>query len=207
MLRKILLICGIISSLFYVAINIFVPLRFPGYSSVSQTVSELSAVGAPTRPLWVPLGIVYALLGAAFGWGVWKSAVGNRPLRIAGGSIFINGVISLFWPPMHQREVLAAGGGTLTDTLHIIFSMVTVLLFVLSIGFGAAAFGKRFRLYSIATMVTLAAFGVLTGLNAPRLEANLPTPLMGVWERINIGVYLLWVVVLAVILLRRKRPA
>jgi len=206
-IQRILLICGILSSLLYVAMNIFVPMQWKGYSSASQTISELSAIDAPTRSLWVPLGILYALLGAAFGWGVWKSAVGNRPLRIVGGLLFINGVISLFWPPMHQREVLTAGGGTLTDTMHIVFSMVTVLLFMLSIGFGAAAFGKRFRLYSIATMVILIAFGVLTGLDAPGIEANLPTPLIGVWERINIGVYMLWIVVLAIVLLRGEKNA
>ena len=68
---------------------------------------------------------------------------------------------------MHQRAVLAAGGGTLTDTMHIVFSMVTVFLMMLAIGFGAAAFGKRFRLYSIATMVILVAFGTLTVMDAP----------------------------------------
>jgi hypothetical protein len=52
---------------------------------------------------------------------------------------------------------------TLTDTMHIVFSVVTVLLMLLAIAFGAAAFGKRFRLYSIATIVILAAFGALTG--------------------------------------------
>ena len=30
-----------------------------------------------------------------------------------------------------------------------------------------------------------------------RIAANLPTPWIGVWERINLGVFLLWVVVLA----------
>jgi uncharacterized membrane protein len=70
-----------------------------------------------------------------------------------------------------------------------------------AIGFGAAAFGKRFRFYSIATVVILVAFGALTGLDGPRIAANLPTPWVGVWERINIGVFLLWVVVLAVALL------
>jgi hypothetical protein len=34
------------------------------------------------------------------------------------------------------------------------------------------------------------------------MVANLPTPLIGVWERINIGVFLLWVVMLAIALLR-----
>ena len=79
MTRKILLICGIVSSLLYVAMNVFVPMQWEGYSSASQTVSELSAIGAPTRPLWVPLGVAYTLLVAAFGWGVWASARQNRP--------------------------------------------------------------------------------------------------------------------------------
>ena len=172
MIRTILLICGIVSSLLYVAMNVFVPMQWEGYSSASQTVSELSAIGAPTRPLWVLLGVAYTLLVAAFGWGVWASARRNRPLRVVGGLLVAYGVIGLAWPPMHLREVLAAGGGTLTDTMHIVFAMVTVLLMLLAIGFGAAAFGKRFRLYSIATMVILVAFGALTGVDAPRIAGK-----------------------------------
>jgi hypothetical protein len=105
---------------------------------------------------------------------------------------------------MHQREVLAAGGGTLSDTLHIVLAFVTVPLFLLTVGFGAAAFGRRFRLYSIATLVIAFVFGVLTGLDGPRISANLPTPYIGLWERINIGVYMIWLVVLAVALLRMR---
>jgi hypothetical protein len=204
-LRKILLICGILATLLYVAMNVFIPMRWEGYSCASQTVSELSAVDAPTRPLWFVPGVIYTLLMAAFGFGVWQSAARNRPLRIAGILFIINGIIGLFWPPMHQRDVLAAGGGTLTDTMHIIFSFVTVFLFLLEMGFGAAAFGKRFRMYSFATILIALAFGVLTGLDSPGISANSPTPWIGVWERINIGVYLVWVVVLTVILLRAEK--
>jgi hypothetical protein len=205
LLTKALLTGGILSSLLYVAMNIFVPMQWEGYNSASQTVSELSAIGAPTRMLWVSLGIVYTSLVAAFGWGVWQSSPRNRPLRVVGGLMVVYGVVGLFWPPMHQREVLATGGGTLTDTMHIVFTMVTVLLMLLAIGFGAAAFGKRFRLYSIATILILLVFGGLTGLDAPRIQANLPTPWAGVWERINIGAYLLWVVLLAIVLLRKEK--
>jgi CubicO group peptidase (beta-lactamase class C family) len=77
---------------------------------------------------------------------------------------------------------------------------VTVLLMLVAMGFGAVAFGSRFRRYSIATILALLVFGTLTGLDGPRLAANLPTPWMGVTERINIGVFLLWVMVLAVAL-------
>ncbi|MGZ8539660.1 MAG: DUF998 domain-containing protein [Chitinophagaceae bacterium] len=207
MVRKFLLACGMLSSLLYIAMNVFMPMLYVGYNSASQTVSELSAIGAPTRPLWVALAVVYALLMIAFGLGVRRSAGRNRSLRIVGTVMIVNGVIGLFWPPMHQREVLAAGGGTMTDTLHIVFTMITIPLFLLAIGFGAAAFGKRFRIYSIVTIVVLIVFGVLTGLDSPRMEADLPTPWMGVWERISIGAYMLWVVVLSIILLRKERSA
>jgi hypothetical protein len=189
MVRKILLICGILSSLLYVAMNIVVPMQWEVYSSASQTVSELSAIGAPTRQLWVLLVIPYTLLVAAFGWGIWISAGRSRPLRVVGGLMIAHGVIA---------------ESTVTDTLHIVFAIVTVLIFVLEIGFGATAFGKRFRLYSIGTIVILFVFGVLAGLDGPRIAANLPTPWVGVWERISIGAFLLWVVLLAVALFRAQ---
>lgn len=204
MVRKVLLVCGILSSLLYTAMNVFIPMMYEGYSSASQTPSELSAIGAPTGPLWGQLGIAYEILIFAFAWGVWTSAGRNRPLRVVGGLMLAYGALGFLWPfaPMHQRDVLAAGGGTLSDTLHLVLSAVTVLLYLLALGFGAAAFGKRFRIYSIATMVITLIFGALTGLDAPRIQANLPTPWVGVWERICIGVFLLWVVVLSIALLR-----
>ncbi len=202
--QQVLLVCGITSSLLYVAMNVFIPMQWAGYSSASQTVSELSAIGAPTRPLWLLPGAVYTALVTAFGWGVWRSAGQAGPLRIAGGLILAYGALGLLWPfaPMHLRETLAAGGGTWSDTMHLVLASVTVLFMLLAIGFGAAAFGKRFRVYSIGSLVILFTFGVLTFWDAPGLAANLPTPWLGVWERINIGVFLLWVVVLAIMLLR-----
>jgi hypothetical protein len=175
---------------------------YEGYSSVSQTVSELSAIGAPTRLQWVLLAIPYSLLVAAFGWGVWESAGRNRSLRVVGVLLVSYGALGVLWPfaPMHLRGTEF----TLTDTMHIVLGAVTVLLMLLAIGFGAAAFGKWFRLYSILSLAILVVFGALTGVDAPRIAANLPTPWIGVWERINIGAFLLWVVVLAIALLRRR---
>lgn len=198
-----LLICGILSSLLYAAMNVFIPMRWDGYSSASQAVSELAAIGAPTRALWVFLGTIYTLLFAAFGWGVWRAAEGNRFLRLAGAVMIVDGFIGLFWPPMHLRGT----GLSLTDTLHIVWTIATLVLMMLAIGFAAVALGRRFRLYSVVTIVIFVVFGVLTGLDGPRIAANLPTPWVGVWERINIGAFLLWVVVLAVALLRTRRAS
>jgi Protein of unknown function (DUF998) len=209
MARKSLLVCGILSSLLYVAMTIFVAMQWEAYSSASQTISELSAIGAPTRSLWAVPGAIYTVLVMAFGWGVWKSAGRSRALRLAGRLILAYGSLGVLWPfaPMHLRETLAAGGGTLSDTMHLVLASATVLLMLLAIGAAAAAFGTRFRVYSLATLAILAAFGTLTFLDAPRIAANLPTPWIGVWERINIGVFLLWVVVLATMLLRVKDAA
>ena len=198
-----LLFSGIAAPLLYGAMLVVVPLLWQDNSSVSQTVSELSAIDAPTRPLWTALGIVYTVLVAAFGWSIWASAGGNRSLRAVGALIAAAGVWGLFWPPMHLREVLAAGGHTLSDTLHIVWTIGNGLLLMTAMGFAAAALGTRFRWYSIASIAALLVTGAITSVDAPRLQANLPTPWMGVWERINVGVMMLWLVVLALVLLRQ----
>ncbi|MFI5153100.1 MAG: DUF998 domain-containing protein [Chitinophagales bacterium] len=200
MTRKILLICGILSSLLYVAMNIFVPPQFEGYSAASQTVSELSAIGAPTRPIWVPWGVVYTLLFTAFGFGVRMSANQNDRLRIIGNLIIIYGVISVAWPlaPMHLRGAEFA----FTDAMHITLGIITILLMLIIIALGAAALGKRFRLYSILTIVIFIAFGTLTGIDSPGIAKNQPTPWIGVWERINIGTFMLWIIILGIMLLQ-----
>jgi Protein of unknown function (DUF998) len=204
MVRKILLGCGIVSSVLYVATVVLAPRRWEGYSSSSQTVSELIAINAPTSGLVVPLFLTYSLLVIAFGMSVWASAGRKRALRVAAvgliGKEVLGFVVTLFFP-IHLRGV----EGTRTDTMHAILTVVGVLFMLLAIGFGAAAFGKRFRIYSIATFLMLVVGGVLTGLDQPNLEPNLPTPWMGVWERINIYAYMLWVVVLAIALLRAQK--
>jgi len=206
LLKKVLFLCGILSSLLYVATDILAAMLYEGYSYTSQTISELSAIGAPTRPLLTLTGIVYLFLVVAFGLGVWGSAGRKRALRITGILLVGYGLVGFAWPfaPMHQREVLAAGGGTLSDTMHLILAAVDSLLFLLIIGFGAAAFGKRFRLYSIATIIVLLMFGALMGMDAPRIAANEPTPWVGVTERIMIFGVMLWILMLAVVLLRAE---
>jgi hypothetical protein len=204
MVRKMLLGCGIVSSVLYVATVVLAPRRWEGYSSSSQTVSELFAINAPTKPLVVPLFLTYSVLVIAFGMGVWASAGRKLALRVAAvgliGKEVLGFVVTLFFP-IHLRGVKA----TLTDNMHGILTSVGVLFMLLAIGFGAAAFGKRFRIYSIATFLMLVVGGVLTGLDQPKLEPNLPTPWMGVWERFNIYAYMLWVVVLAIALLRAQK--
>lgn len=203
-MQKSLLYCGLLSSLWYTFINLFVPLHDPGYSSTSQTISELSAIGAPTRILWVLLSTLYPLLYAAFGWGILRVSGKNKKLRALAALIICYSILNLYWPPMHTREAIAAGAKSLTDILHITWTIVTVLLFISTMAVGAATFGKKFRIYTIISILFLVVFGILTSLNVPELESNLPTPLMGLWERINQDIYFIWVIVLSIKLVRRN---
>jgi hypothetical protein len=199
-----LLACGALSSLWYVAINLITPLFYDGYSLLSQAPSELSAIGAPTRILWDLTVTFYPLLFAAFGWGVLQVSAGNRYLRIVGNLIIVYAVLNFYWPPMHRREVIANGGGTWTDTLHLVWASVTVFFMILFMVFGAKASGKKFRLYTAANLILFLLFGTLTFIESSSLEAGLPTPWMGLWERINIAAFMVWVGVFSFSLVRKK---
>lgn len=202
--RKILLVCGITSSLLYIVATILGAARWEGYSSTSQSVSELIGINAPSAPIVVPLFLIYSILIYAFGAGIWISAGQKRALRVAAVLIITKEVLGLMgtlFAPIHLRGV----EGTFSDTMHVILTGVGVLLCMFpAMGFAASAFGQHFRLYSIGTMLIFLVFGALAGSDGPRIAANLPTPWLGVWERINIFGYLLWVVILAIALLRAQ---
>src|SRR5690348_15877872 len=98
-----LLACGILSSVAYVTANVVASATWPVYSSPSQTISDLSAIGAPSRAAWLAFGTAYTLLLIAFGVGGWQAAPGQRGLRSAAGMLITIGVLGQFWPPMHLR--------------------------------------------------------------------------------------------------------
>jgi hypothetical protein len=202
MVRKVLLICGILSSLLCIGTDIFAAMSWVGYSYTDQAVSELTAVGASTRPFVIPLLIVVQILGIAFGTGVWRTAGNKRTLRITGILLVLFGVIGLisFFFPMNPR----GAERSLTDTMHLAFGGVAVLLMVMFIGFGAAAFGRWFRLYSGLTIVLILVFGALAGLQGPHVPLGLPTPWMGVMERVSYYLPYLWILVFAIVLLRDR---
>jgi hypothetical protein len=113
----------------------------------------------------------------------------------------LQALLGLGWPPMHLR----GEGFTLTDRLHIVWTFVCLGLMVGAMIGAALALGRRFRVYTFVTIALLVGFGWLAGLAAPEIQANLPTPLVGVWQRVNIAASQLWLVVFASVLLRRFR--
>jgi hypothetical protein len=123
MVRKALLICGILSPLLYIGADILAGILYAGYSFTSQAISELFAIGAPTSGLVVLLFTVSSMLLVAFALGVWMSAGWDRALRamalmMVGNAV--NGLVLWNFFPMHMRGAEA----TFTDTMHVTLSGV-----------------------------------------------------------------------------------
>lgn len=199
-LKKVLLICGNLASIIYVATDILAGTLYAGYSFTSQAVSELFAIGAPTSGLVVPLFTVSSLLLLAFAFGVWKSSSPrrSRALRIMALMIIGNAVVSLIlWNffPMHMR----GGEMTFTDTMHVILAINPFV--PLTVVLGIVAFRNWFRFYSIGTILILIVPGILAFLYVPEVGGNQPTPWLGLSERISIYGNTVWQLVLALILL------
>lgn len=199
---KLLLLCGIIAPLLYVGSDIIAGLSWEGYSFASRTVSELRGIGAPTREFLTPVLLIYSLLEIAFGIGILKTANQKRALRIL-GSLFIGlGLLDIAGPffAMNANET----PGSATNVIHLVVTSLTLVALLSIIGFGSVADGKWFRIYSIVTLLIVITAGTLTFMEVPRIAENLPTPWMGLKERINIYSYMLWMAALAMVLLRKQ---
>jgi hypothetical protein len=202
---RVLVGCGAIYALSYaIANDVIAASRFHGYNRIDQAVSELSAKGAASRPFLVALLPIWTALMIAFGIGIAMSANDKRVLRITGGVLIAHGVVAVtwLWFPMTSRQDMIRAGTASNDTGHLVLTTLTIVFIVAELGFAALAFGTWFRVYSAITTATVLVFGALVGPLAAGIPDGKPTPWMGLYERISIGGWLLWMTVLTVTLLR-----
>ena len=205
--QQVLLACGVLSSLVYLATDVLGGLMYDGYSFTSQAVSELMAIGAPSERVVDPLFLVYDLLVVAFGVAVFREGAGrNLALRITGCLLAAYGLIGFSGPTLFEMSQRGTGDPG-SDILHVVVTGVVVLLLLATIGTGGFAFGRRFRIYSFITLLLVIVSGVLTIPFAARLAAGQPTPGFGIIERVNIYLSLLWIAVLGAGLLQHRLPA
>jgi hypothetical protein len=203
-IRKILLGCGILSALIWMGADILASLLYQGYNYPFQPISGLSTLDSPTRSFLVPLDILYTALKIAFAVGVWMTASQKRSLRIIAGLLFASGIVDLTanFYPWNPSEAL----GSLGNVIHgILAGGLTGMLFLLTIAFGARADGKGFRYYSYATILAIIiASTVMALFGNLRMEGNQIPAWFGLTERINGYGLMLWMLALAIILLRAK---
>ena len=204
MSRKLLLVCGVLSSLLYIITDLLASAWYEGYSLIDQNYSELLATGAPTRPAMLLVSFAYNLLVATFAAGVWTAATPKRTAHVTGAVMIAYAALSMVTPLFFQMDMRGAEATPL-GSLHPHMTAVMSLFILLSIGFGAFLLGKSFRIFSFATIAILIGFGVLTSLQAPQLAAGQSTPWMGFTERINIYATMLWFALLSLALIRIEK--
>ncbi len=198
-----LILCGLLSSVLYVIIDLVGALNYPGYDYSAQAISEMSAIGAPTAALLAPFYRTWSVLFLGFTAGVWLVGRTRHQLRWSAGFMIAVAVVgsglSLF--PMNQRSAEP----TSSDTMHLLFAGATMFLLSAAILTGAQAVGRRFRYYSAATVLVMLLFFALTMRDVPNVGADLPTPYMGLNERISMAAWLLWIAALSVRLLTSRK--
>lgn len=203
LLRRVLLVCGILAIPLYAVTDILAGTIYPGYSFTDQAVSELFAIGAPTSGFVVPLFTLYSLLVFAFALGVWVSAGRSRVRRIMALLLIagaVNGLVLWNFFPMHMRGAEM----TFTDTMHVVLAATGGIVGGLAVGFGAIAFRRRLRFYSIGTIVMMFVPTILTFFFVPQVAANESSPWLGLLERTAFAVFWQWQIVLAILLLREE---
>ena len=206
---RLLVFAGVLMFALYIFMDVTASLAYDGYSYKDQTISELSAVGAPTRTFWLIASVVYQILSWAFAFGVLALAGERRKMRVVGWLLVAFAASGFLWwfAPMHQREVLAADGGDWRDTLHLVTGGISSVIFFSMIGVGAFIFEWRFRLYSFITIGLMLVFGMLMNMYVPDVADDKATPWLGVYERIAIEGAMLWQAVFAAVLLWTTRPS
>jgi hypothetical membrane protein len=196
------LVAGIVAVGVYAVGDLLSGLLYEGYSFADQAISELSAYGSPVRPLMLVFFTAHSLLLAAFSVGLWRAGDRNRALRWA-GILLLASVVGTV--PLHPFFPMSPRGEYgFNDTMHIVLTGVFGFVVFGAVVCGAVAYPGWFRLYSIGSLLVMMVFGWMAAAPMQDVAENLATPWLGVDERISAYVYLIWIVVLAVTVMRRS---
>jgi hypothetical protein len=199
MVRRVLFLCGIIAVAVYVAAVVAGGLLSPGYSHLSMAISELITAGAPNKGLLDGLFIAYNALLIVFAWSVGMSLRDGRGLAVAGAVLLAAvgalGLVMILFFPMDPRGSAAATAGT----IHLVIAGVLSLASILTLLFLALGSPDRgaFWIYSMVSCLLV----ILSGAYAA-WTASQGSPIMGLAERLTIGLFLQWIAALSGRLIR-----
>ena len=203
--QRFLSICGVIAPVLFVFMTILGSAIRPGYSHISDTVSELFAPGAPNKLLLDTLHTIFALLLTLFGLGILQFVRASKQstlIGIIGASLYIAmGFVSVTTATIFPQDAWGSPP-TFPGEMHKILSGVIGLLSIFSmlligIWFNRAGILPGFRTYSIITIVVVV-------ISVGFYVANLGSPIMGLTERITILIGFQWTFILALWMFSRK---
>jgi len=199
--NKAFAVCGIISPLLYLIMVIVGGALIPGYSHITETVSELLVAGAPNRSLLATLMISSSVLGILFPIGLHRGINEGRGSKVGPTFLIIASVLGIFTTYFPQDP----GGPPVTfaGTVHVVLIIPMVIL---SLG-AFIAFWRRLKSdslwsgydrYSLITFIVAIPLGVISAV-------SLDSPYVGLLERISVAVILQWGFFMAIKLFRLSK--
>lgn len=201
-IQILLAVSGILGPILFTIVWVVLGSIQPGYDHLTQTISELGAVGAPNAIIMNAIGIVPAgLLIVAFALGLHRGISGEKRSKIGPALLALVGVgvVALGIFPGDPAEL-----ESFTTLMHV---WVGILLSLFGLWLAPLVIARRlkedirwqsYRRYSLATgAVLLGLLGLTLAVSPGVLE-----PIGGLLNRLGPGVLFLWVVVMAIHLLR-----
>ena len=201
--QKVLYFCGMLVPFTYICMYILGGALRPGYSHISESVSELLSPGAPNKKLLDVLNVTFALLYLVFGIGVLNFVMASEHNvlvgRIGAGLIIAVGIASIGSAIFPQDAT--GTPRTLPGTLHLIFvfgvqipgAIFSTLL--IGIWLKQADILPGFATYSFISAGLIVLSGALAG-------PSMGKPFMGLIERISALAVHQWIFFLALNLFR-----
>jgi hypothetical membrane protein len=194
--KKIFAICGILAPVSFTVFLVIFSILTPGYSNLTNAVSELGTSDAPYALAWSVFGFVLVgLLIAAFAWGL------HADLRQSPGAIGVPTLIGISGIGFAALGLFPADAGfapSVRTTLH--FTMVSInflpfllATFVFAIRLQSNEYWKKWILFSII-------MGIL-GIASFFIPKSIPG---GLSQRIGLAAYFLWLFVNSLALLRKE---
>ena len=196
--HRILSFCGVLAPIVFIFTTLLGGALRPGYSLLTETISELFSPGSPNKPLLDSLHTTYALLFTLFGFGVLRfvQRVGKalRTGRTGAVLLIAAGLLSVTTATIFPQDPWGTPP-TVPGRLHMQVSGTLALLTVasmvlLGIWFNQVGLFSGFRTYSFIT-----AGASLLG--AGLFVALMDGPWMGLGERVAALIGFQWTVTLA----------
>ena len=197
-MKKILLLCGVISPLIYIGMTILGGALIPGYSHIKDTVSELMSPGAPNKVLMDALMALSSVFMTLFGIGVFQfvkaSGQSNRLGITAAILLIILGILQIVVVLFFPQDPMGAEL-TFQGKMHIGLVAAQALMSILiplfmGLWLRRAGIMPGFGIYSIVSAVLIVAMGIAI--------FPLGTAIMGLTERMTVLIYDLWMIIIAV---------
>lgn len=204
-MKKIYTLFGLVGPVIYILAVILGGILRSDYSFLYNTISELTVTNAPNLVLISVLFGIYNFSLFLFGIGAFldneiDSSRKYKAATLMLATIGILGLLLLFFPQDPRNSAV-----TFQSTMHIaiagiisLFILISVLL--IGINFRKIKEMKSFSIYSFVSFVVILVSG-----GAAAISVGTNYAYGGLFQRITIFTFMLWVIVFSYLILRKNK--